>query len=75
MWGTADARVTRAETDAVFAALCGPKQQQDFAGADHEPYWRKNPRLWKRTVAAWCQQLAPEASGPASTTQYASSPR
>ncbi|WP_162910637.1 alpha/beta hydrolase [Hymenobacter oligotrophus] len=50
MWGTADPRVTRQETDAVFAALGGPKQRHDFAGSGHEPYWRKHEAEWRRTT-------------------------
>ena len=50
LWGTADPRVTRAETDAVFAALAGPKQRHDFAGSGHEPYWWKHPAEWQQQV-------------------------
>ena len=53
LWGTADPRVTRPETDAIFAALAGPKQRQDFAGSGHEPYWWKHKALWQRTVAGF----------------------
>jgi pimeloyl-ACP methyl ester carboxylesterase len=48
MWGTADPRVTRQETDAIYAALSGPKQRLDFSGSGHEPYWRKHKQLWER---------------------------
>ncbi|OWP61765.1 alpha/beta hydrolase [Hymenobacter amundsenii] len=51
LWGTADPRVTRTETDAIFAALAGPKQRQDFPGSGHEPYWWKHKALWQRMVA------------------------
>ncbi|WP_071837698.1 alpha/beta hydrolase [Hymenobacter norwichensis] len=50
MWGTADPRVTRPETDAIYAALRGPKQRQDFPGSGHEPYWRKYKALWEQTI-------------------------
>ncbi|QHJ07194.1 alpha/beta hydrolase [Hymenobacter busanensis] len=53
LWGTADPRVTRQETDAIFANLRGPKQRQDFPGSGHEPYWKKHPRLWQQTVAGF----------------------
>ena len=53
LWGTADPRVTRPETDAIFAALAGPKQRQDFTGSGHEPYWWKHKELWQRTVAGF----------------------
>ncbi len=50
LWGTADPRVTRAETDTIFAHLAGPKQRVDFAGAGHEPYWPRHPRQWQGAV-------------------------
>ncbi|MBF9223588.1 alpha/beta hydrolase [Hymenobacter ruricola] len=50
LWGTADPRVTRAETDAIFAHLAGPKARHDFPGVGHEPYW-------KRYAAEWEQQI------------------
>jgi len=53
LWGTADPRVTRAETDTIFAHLAGPKQRVDFAGSGHEPYWHTHPRQWQRAVAAF----------------------
>lgn len=62
MWGTADPRVTRPETDAIYTALRGPKQRQDFLGSGHEPYWRKHQELWERTVAQALQQLPESAT-------------
>jgi pimeloyl-ACP methyl ester carboxylesterase len=53
LWGTADPRVTRHETDAIYAALNGPKQRQDFPGSGHEPYWWKHKALWERTVSSF----------------------
>lgn len=50
LWGTADPRVTRPETDAIYAALRGPRQRQDFPGSGHEPYWRRHKALWERTI-------------------------
>ena len=50
LWGAADPRVTRAETDAIYAHLAGPKARHDFATAGHEPYWRKYPAEWRRQV-------------------------
>ena len=50
LWGTADPRVTRAETDAIFASLAGPKARHDFAGVGHEPYWRRYDTEWKRQI-------------------------
>ncbi|RYY20139.1 MAG: alpha/beta hydrolase [Cytophagaceae bacterium] len=53
LWGTADPRVTRAETDAIFANLAGPKQRVDFEDSEHEPYWLKHPQRWQQAVAAF----------------------
>ncbi|AHJ96666.1 alpha/beta hydrolase [Hymenobacter swuensis] len=50
LWGEADPRVTRAETDAIFAALAGSKRRQDFARSGHEPYWRRHRALWEQTI-------------------------
>lgn len=55
LWGAADPRVTRPETDAILAALRGPKQRQDFPGSGHEPYWWKNKALWEQTTAQFLQ--------------------
>jgi alpha-beta hydrolase superfamily lysophospholipase len=57
MWGEADPRVTRAETDAIYAALPGPKQRRDFPGAGHEPYWKKYPIEWQTTISGFLGQL------------------
>ena len=53
LWGTADPRVTRAETDAIFTNLAGPKQRQDFDGSGHEPYWLKHPQEWQGALASF----------------------
>ena len=50
LWGTADPRVTRAETDAIFAHLAGPKARHDFPGVGHEPYWQRYSADWEREV-------------------------
>lgn len=55
LWGTTDPRVTRAETDTIFAHLAGPKQRVDFAGAGHEPYWHKHPRQWQQAIKGFLQ--------------------
>ena len=47
LWGTADPRVTRAETDAIFAHLAGPKARHDFPGVGHEPYWQRYSADWE----------------------------
>ena len=50
LWGTADPRVTRAETAAIYTNLAGPKTRHDFPSVGHEPYWH-------RYAAGWEQQL------------------
>ena len=59
LWGTADPRVTRAETDTIFAHLAGPKQRVDFAGSGHEPYWHKHPRQWQQAISRFLQAQQP----------------
>ena len=58
LWGTADPRVTRTETDAIFSALAGPKQRHDFAGAGHEPYSSKFPAEWQGQVRGFVRSTA-----------------
>jgi alpha-beta hydrolase superfamily lysophospholipase len=53
LWGTADPRVTRAETDAIFAHLAGPKVRHDFPGVGHEPYWRRYSADWEQQIQAF----------------------
>ena len=53
LWGTADPRVTRAETDAIFANLAGPKARHDFVGVGHEPYLPRHPAEWQQQVRAF----------------------
>ncbi|MBC8082043.1 MAG: alpha/beta fold hydrolase [Hymenobacter sp.] len=57
LWGEADPRVTRPETDAIFANLRGPRQRQDFPGSGHEPYWRRHKALWEQTVAGFLESV------------------
>ena len=52
-WGEQDPRVSRQETDAVFAALRGPKQLVLYPAAQHESYARKDPGRWMASVAAF----------------------
>ncbi len=53
LWGTADPRVTRAETDAIFTNLAGPKARHDFPGVGHEPYWQRYPMDWEQQTRAF----------------------
>ena len=48
LWGTADPRVTRAETDAIFGHLAGPKARHDFLDVGHEPYWKRYSADWEQ---------------------------
>ena len=50
LWGTADPRVTRAETDAIFAHLAGPKARHDFPGVGHQPYWQRYSVDWEGQI-------------------------
>lgn len=52
-WGEQDPRVTRQETNAIFAALRGPKQLVLYPTAQHESYARKDPARWTSAVAAF----------------------
>ncbi|MBD2766655.1 alpha/beta hydrolase [Hymenobacter sp. BT664] len=55
LWGTTDPRVTRAETDAIFANLAGPKARHDFPGVGHEPYWKRYPADWEQQLRAFLE--------------------
>lgn len=57
LWGTTDARVTRAETDAIFRNLRGPKQRHNFVGAGHEPYWHRYPAAWQGQISGFLARL------------------
>lgn len=56
LWGTADPRVTGAETEAIFTQLAGPKVRRDFAGVGHEPYWPRYPAAWQQQIRAFLQR-------------------
>ncbi|MBO0359992.1 alpha/beta fold hydrolase [Hymenobacter sp. BT186] len=68
LWGTADPRVTRPETDAIYTALRGPKQRQDFPGSGHEPYWRKHKAQWEQTIQNFTNNYSQSAAYGSSTT-------
>jgi len=55
LYGLADQRVTRQETDDIFTALRGPKQRRYFPGAGHEPYWHHAPAAWQQQIRAFLQ--------------------
>ena len=58
LWGTTDPRVTRAETDAIFTHLAGPKARHDFHGVGHEPYWKRYPADWERQVREFLRPIS-----------------
>ena len=57
LWDTTNALVTRAETDAVFRNLRGPKQRRNFVGAGHEPYWHRYPAAWQGQIGKFLTRL------------------
>ena len=52
-WGEHDPRVTRQETEDIFAALRGSKQLRFYPTAQHESYARQAPLQWMATVVAF----------------------
>lgn len=56
LYGLTDPRVTREETDAIYAALSGPKQRRYFAGVGHEPYHSKHRVAWRSTIQRFMQR-------------------
>ncbi len=59
LWGTADPRVSRAETDAIFKNLAGPKARVNFGGCGHEPYWGRYPAAWRGQVGRFLLATVP----------------
>ncbi len=59
LWGTADPRVTRAETDAIFNNLGGLKARHDFPGVGHEPYWQRYSTDWEQQTRAFLRRVVP----------------
>jgi alpha-beta hydrolase superfamily lysophospholipase len=53
MWGEADDRVLRRETNAIYAALAGPKTLATFPGVGHENYLRADREAWMSAVRAF----------------------
>ncbi|HEX8329513.1 MAG TPA: alpha/beta fold hydrolase [Hymenobacter sp.] len=65
LWGTADPRVTRAETDAIFTNLAGPKARHDFPGVGHQPYWKRYSADWEREVRGFLSSTTQRLTQPA----------
>ncbi len=55
MWGEKDPRVMRSETDAVFAALAGPKMRVDFPDLGHQSYVAADQYRWTAAVDSFLQ--------------------
>ena len=55
LWGTADPRVTRAETAAIYTNLAGPKARHDFPGVGHEPYWHRYATGWEQQLRGFLE--------------------
>ncbi len=68
LWGEADQRVTRQETNAIFTNLRGPKQRQDFPYSGHEPYWRKHKQLWEQTIQEFTNNYSFQSAAYGSST-------
>lgn len=66
MWGEADDRVLRRETDAIYASLAGPKALVTFPGVGHENYLQAERERWTKVVKDFLQNgptLRPEPEG------------
>ena len=50
LYGEKDVKVSRAETDAIYANLAGPKKLVTFPLAGHESYIRRYPAEWTAAV-------------------------
>lgn len=57
MNGDSDARVTRADIQAVRDGLSAPTSFHIFNQTGHESYLQKNPTEWKQTVHEWWQTM------------------
>jgi hypothetical protein len=58
LYGLDDARVSRQETDDIFAALGGPKERRYFPGVGHEPYHHAHPEEWRSTIGGFLRQYS-----------------
>ena len=58
LYGLDDARVTRQETDDIFAALGGPKERHYFPGVGHEPYYVLHLETWRNKREGFLGQYA-----------------
>ncbi|MFL9845571.1 alpha/beta hydrolase [Flavobacterium rhizosphaerae] len=53
MWGKKDNRVSREETDTIFANLNGPKTLKIYPEAGHTGYLETNPDEWIKSVSSF----------------------
>ena len=56
LWGAKDARVTRAETAAIFSNLQGEKKLNTFEHSGHENYLIKHREEWRQSIKAFITQ-------------------
>lgn len=52
-WGAKDPRVTRAETDSVYAHISAPKKLVVYTESAHESLCTKEPAKWMKNVSAF----------------------
>lgn len=57
-WGQKDDRVSRKETDAVYARLVGPRTLKIYATAGHDDYETTCPGEWSQTVTSFLSTRA-----------------
>ena len=55
LWGARDARVTRSETDEIFANLQGEKSLGVFTNSGHENYLKQHQSEWRLQVKQFLQ--------------------
>lgn len=59
--GDQDVRATKAQVEAVFDALQGPKHLELFHGTGHDPCLAANAKQWKRAVSEFLERHAQPA--------------
>lgn len=57
--GTADPRVTKEETGAIFNNLRGPKHRLELAGAEHNDYLEKGGAEWSAAMSSFLEKYTP----------------
>lgn len=57
MWGEKDDRVSRAEVEAVYRSLAGPKTLCTFPRSAHESYLNRSRQEWTAAVGTFLQRI------------------